>query len=246
MKRIMPRLHPGLTAPLLVLLALTACHAPRRDPEPLLMRLPAPPQPGEVALYAAPDGISVQSRRKACSQPGCFVFVQDRWRPLPAAKAADLPLLSLNGATGSAYSETLWREAGQGRFVLLNDAAGRDAATRHQFDGLRIGLKSSVGVHYLTVFNAPDAEVALSGGSAWLLSSQPGSHGNGYVLADLFALPLKPAVLCEDGVAIETSAWAGPPDKALSPDVFIARNIPAAARAAEKTRVEQACAAQSK
>lgn len=220
-------------------LILSGCHAkPPRDAA--VTRLPAPPQPGQVALYAAPDGISVQSRSGDCVKTACFVYAKDAWRPLPPQDAKTLPLLALSGATGGAYSDLLWRDAGKGREVLLNDAAGRDAAARGLFDGLRIGLRSGGGARYVTVFNAAGADVALSGGGAWLLARQPDGSG---ALVDLFAVAARAGVTCAGSAAIDAAPWAGAAQTALSPDVFLSRDVPAAARAAEKARVSRACPA---
>jgi hypothetical protein len=234
----MRRLSTGIAIALLV----SGCHKPAPT-DSAVIALPAPPQPGQVALYGAPDGISVQSRSGDCVKAACFVFVKDKWRPLAAADSSALPLLTLNGATGGAYSELLWRSSGGGRAVLLNRAAGRDAAKRGQFDGLRIGLKSRGKARYLTVFLAPDAEVALSGGGAWLLAHQKDGSS---LLLDLFALQGRTDVTCINGVAIDAAPWAGPVETALSPDVFLSRNVPVEARAAEKARIDQACAAKTK
>lgn len=233
----MRRLYTGLAITLL----LGGCHKPAPK-DMAVINLPVPPQSGQVALYAAPDGVSVQSHVGDCGKAACFVFVKDKWRPLTAADASALPLLTLNGATGGAYDDLLWRATGGGRAVLLNRAAGRDAAKRGQFDGLRIGLKSGGKTSYLTVFHAPDAEVALSGGGAWLLAHQKDGSS---LLLDLFALQGRAGVTCINGVAIDAAPWAGPVETALSPDVFLSRNVPVEARAAEKARIDQACAAKS-
>lgn len=226
---------------LAIALLLSGCHKPAPK-DMAVMVLPAPPQPGQVVLYGAPDGISVQSHSGDCGKAACFAYVKDKWRLLPKADASALPLLTLNGATGGAYDDLLWRASGGGRAVLLNRAAGRDAVKRGQFDGLRIGLKSGGKASYLTVFNAPDAEVALSGGGAWLLARQKDGSS---LLLDLFALQGRAGVTCVNGVAIDASPWAGPPETALSPDVFLSRNVPAEARATEKARIAQACAAKT-
>ncbi|MDI7774891.1 hypothetical protein [Asticcacaulis sp. EMRT-3] len=236
------------------LFGLTACDriAAWQHPKPkdtALQVVPAPQPKGAVALYPAADGVSVQSRTKDCASASCLVYREGKWRPLPDDQIRFLPLLSLRGATGSAYGEDMWRNAGAaGRSVMLNAAAGRDAVKRGQFDGLRIGLRKDGQTSYVTVFALggtdpmPDAEVALSGGGAWLLVRQPDGES---VLANLFALMGRTTVTCAGRVAIDTAAWAGPVETALSPDIFVSRNISAAARATEQARITQACAVQN-
>jgi len=238
----MRSVHAHLGACLLAALVLTACHArPKTAPDTAVMHLP-PPKAGQAALYAAPDGVSVQARLEGhpgdCDKKTCFVFMKNRWRPLPAGRVRELPLLTLGGASGSAYSESLWREAGPARGILLNDSAARDAVRRGQFDGLRIGLRDHGHTSYVTLFNADSANIALSGGGAWLLLPRPDGSSD---LVELFGLMNRSTVTCMGKAAIDASPWAGPVEKALSPDVFIARDIPAASRTAEKTRVTQAC-----
>lgn len=230
----------------LLLLAASGC-APKSAPKTdAIWTLPAPPS-GQAALYAAPDGISVQSHSGDCVKTPCFVFANNKWRPLPVSSAKALPLLSLSGATGGAYSEALWQSAGPDRAVLLNDTAGREALSRGVFDGLRIGLRAKGEARYLTLFakdkNLPAVDIALSGGTAWMLARQ--SDGS-LVLADLFALRHHPDVVCAGSIAIDAAPWAGTPENALSPDVFIARDIPAAARDTEQSRITQACPTISK
>ena len=110
--------------------------------------------------------------------------------------------------------------------------------------GMASGLIKASGGDPGVALRATDAALAkipaVSGGGAWLLARQPDGSG---ALVDLFAVAARAGVTCAGSAAIDAAPWAGAAQTALSPDVFLSRDVPAAARAAEKARVSRACPA---
>jgi hypothetical protein len=180
---------------------------------------------------------------------------------MPKASSRTLPLLTVSDATGSDYSEDLWRSVAPGRSVLLNaSAAGQTMAAGH-LDGLRIGLMDGARRTYVTayaiedakaiaagaghslgdgrVFTTINATVVVHGGKAWLLHQRQDRSAN---LVDLFAILSRPgAIQCLPGLAIDTSPWAGPVEQALSPNLFVSRAIDTGKDAARRQAVVAAC-----
>ncbi|MGA9659987.1 MAG: hypothetical protein WBQ60_12945 [Asticcacaulis sp.] len=85
-----------------------------------------------------------------------------------------------------------------------------------------------------------DGEVVIAGDKAWLLQRRPDRSAN---LIDLLALPKGP-VVCLPGLIIDTQGrWMGPPDSALSPNLFVSRARPTPAYEAHKASLMKACPA---
>ena len=234
--------------PFLALLTLSGCDQidawrhPYDETQPL-RTIPAPPS-GDIAPYPGAAGLTLEGRPGPCATTPCYQFIKGRWKPLK--DVSGVPLLSIDAATGSVYSDDLWRTVVTGREILINSEAGRQNSAKGQFDGLRIGLLAGNRTRYITAYvldgsGAPS--VYLSGGTAWLLQPRPDHSAN---LADLFALPATPVIACLPGLAIDQNAWAGPPEKALSPDIFVSRAVDPAAAKAEQAAVTHACASKPK
>ncbi len=248
---------------LLLLIGLMACH-PAPKTAPVAQGLPAPKIAGDVRLYAVTDSVEAQVRNGDCTHEDCVVFSKKRWRPLKAKEATQQALLGLTMPVASAYSPHLFRDIGEGTdgaSVMINTAAAQPAETG-LFDGLRIGLAQADSVTYFTAYaveamatpgaikmaehawlSPVDADVVITGHKAWLLQRRPDRSAN---LVDLLAVPKGP-VLCLPGLIIDTEGqWAGPPEVALSPDLFISRAKSGPALETHKQQVLAACAEKAK
>ncbi len=265
----MTMMKPALGALLTSCALLAACSHPA-PVDSSLTALPAPPS-GPAQLYLDTTGaLSAQSRTGDCVKTACYVFKGDRWQPLEAAQAHTTALLTIDEATGSHYSEGLWRQVASGRAILINASAGDANISAGQFDGLRIGLRDGTHITYVTAYpiengstlqsvgrclsgvgcakalgsglylSAVDASVVAASGSAWLLQRRPDRSAN---LVDLYAILAKPdKILCLPGLALDTAgAWAGPAETALSPDLFVSRKIDPASADAERRSVLDKC-----
>ncbi|MEI9905779.1 MAG: hypothetical protein WDN06_19015 [Asticcacaulis sp.] len=146
---------------------------PYDDTAPL-QAIPAAPDKASIDAYPGVDGaLHLEVRPGDCARAACLQFIKGRWKPLAAADARDLPLLSIDSATGSSYSADLWHAAGHGNKVLVNAGAGEQNIAAGRFDGLRIGMSVSGRQSYLTAFAlsggktvAIDARVVTTEGSA--------------------------------------------------------------------------------
>ena len=212
-------------------------------------------------LFADGDTVSLQVRPGDCAKTSCLAFRGERWQQMPKTSLRSLPLLAVSEATGSDYSEGLWRPVAHGRAILLNASAAHQTMAAGHLDGLRIGLMNGARRTYVTAYaieNAKDAvfsegqplgdgrlvlpikaEVIVHGGKAWLLQQRPDRSAN---LVDLFAVAARPGPIhCLPGLALDTTAWAGPVEKALSPNLFVSRAIDTARDASRRQAVIAAC-----
>ena len=217
--------------------------------------IPAPPNAkGPVMPYpGAGDTVSLQSRPGDCSKVACFELVRGKWLPLPAADATSVSLLNVDGATGSDYQEYLWRSIGTGgRQVLVNTAAGDSNLADGLFDGPRIGLRDGAHTTYVTVYavekspgagdpiiSPPRLSLVARSDTLWLLQTRPDGAGN---IVDLFAVSAGAQIICMPGLILDTAGrWAGPPERALSPDLFISRVIDRQANRARRDALLTIC-----
>ncbi|MDV6329770.1 hypothetical protein [Asticcacaulis sp. 201] len=192
----------------------------------------APPPKAIVALYPGQDQISVQARAGDCATADrCHIWQDGKWMPLPADASKSLPLLAVTQPAEGSYSDALWRKVGNDRAVLVNSQAGAGNFDVGKFDGLRIGLKAAGRTTYVTAYGLEGADNHLTGaqgdviianGTVWLLQRRPDGSA---VLADLFAQWAKAQpIICLPGLALDLAGqWAGPPEKALSPDIYVSR-----------------------
>lgn len=212
--------------------------------------IPPPPDlKGPIIAY--PDGetgISLQSRPGNCAKGAvCLVLKRGKWQPLPADAATSVSLLNVESATGSRYQDDLWRPIGtSGRHVLVNAKAGENNVTDGLFDGPRIGLRDGAHTTYVTVYAVenqrlvtPNVAVIARGDKVWLLQTRPNGAAN---IVDLFAVAQKPLIVCMPGLILDTAGrWAGPPEQALSPDIFVSRAIDRSANAARRDSLLKIC-----
>ena len=240
-------------------LALGGCDLLTPKPEDAALQpVPAPPA-GVPQLYANGETVSLQVRPGDCAKTDCLAFQDGKWRPMAKTSLRTLPLLAVGEATGSEYSDSLWRSAAPGRAVLINASAAHQTMAAGHLDGLRIGLSDGTRRTYLTayaiensgddgrplgdgrVFMPVKAEVILHGGRAWLLHQRADRSAN---LIDLFAILARPGTMhCLPGLALDTSAWAGPVETALSPNLFVSRAIDTSKDASRRQAVVAACPA---
>jgi len=230
---------------------------------------PPPASSGPIHLYPGVGAPELQSRSGDCGRQGtCSVYAPtfwggSRWQSLPSSTSAPLALLSLTMPVASAYSPTLFTKVNEGltdEAILLN-TTGEQRADRGVFDGLRMGIRRKGNVIYYTAYAVEprpfqgswhltetlwtgpiDAEVVLDKGKAWLLQRRPDHSAN---LIDLFEIPQGP-VLCLAGLIIDTDGkWAGPPEIALSPDLFVNKVRMGPDYKAHVARVLNTCKTQS-
>jgi len=242
-------------------LVLGGCDMLTPQPKDAALQPIAPPPAGTAQLYADGETVNPQVRPGDCARAECLTFRDGKWRPMPKVAVRTLPLLAVSEATGSDYNEGLWRSVAPGRAILLNaSAAGQTMAAGH-LDGLRIGLKDGARRIYVTVYAIEDAksdaageghplgdgrlvlpvnaEVFVHGGKAWLLHQRPDRSAN---LVDLFAIAARPdPIQCLPGLALDTTAWAGPVQQALSPNLFASRAIDTTKDASRRQAVIAAC-----
>ena len=206
--------------------------------------LPAPVTAGgEIALYPGINGdIAIQSRPGDCATSLCSVLVRGRWRPLAAPDAHGVSLLSASEAIGGSYHEDLWQPlTASDRFILVNSTAGAANLKAGLFDGLRIGVRDKIHATYVTAYaiDGGATSVIVNADKAWLLHNRPDHSAD---LVDLFAVAQKPLVICMPGLILDTAGrWAGPPEKALSPDIFVSRNIDKTANPARRQALSRIC-----
>ncbi len=263
----------SISAVLATCAILAACSKPV-PVDTTLIAIPAPPT-GTAQLFPKTTGVAIQSRPGDCARAACQTFVDGTWQPLEATQVTGMALLSVDEATGGHYSEDLWRPVTPTRAILLNATAGNRNIASGLFDGLRIGLRDGVKTTYLTAYaienggtlqgaghclsgvgcalplgaglylSPVDASLVISNGHAWLLQHRPDRSAN---LVDLYAAAARPdTVLCLPGLALSThSAWAGPVEAALSPDMFVSQKVDPAARDAERAAVLAKCPAKAK
>lgn len=254
-------MSPCRTTCLIVLaLVLGGCDmlAPKAN-DAALQPIPSPAA-GTAQLYAAGETVSLQVRSGDCTKTECLAFRNGKWQPMPKVAARTLPLLAVSEATGSDYSESLWRSVTPGRAILLNASAAHQTMAAGHLDGLRTGLKDGARRTYLTAYALEDAtpavgegyplgdgrvvvpvtaEVIVHGGKAWLLHQRPDRSAN---LVDLFAVAARPGPIhCLPGLALDTTAWAGPVEQALSPNLFVSRAIDTTKDASRRQAVIAAC-----
>lgn len=100
----------------------------------------------------------------------------------------------------------------------------------------KAGCAEKVGPdRYILPFNG---DVVMASGKVWLLHRRPDRSAN---RVDLFALPRGPTV-CLPGLIIDTEGkWMGPPEAALSPDLFVSRSRPSVEYEAHKAKLLKAC-----
>ncbi len=256
-------------------LIVSACSRPAPI-DTSLIAIPAPMTGSAQLYAATGDNpVAVESRTGDCVKTACFIFEGNRWEPLDASKAETTALLSIEEATGSRYGDDMWRMTGPNRAILINATAGNANIVAGQFDGLRIGLRDGAHLTYVTAYaiergsdlqaagkclsgvgcakalgnglylSRVEASIVAAGGTAWLLQHRPDRSAN---LVDLYAILVKPdKILCLPGLALDTGGtWAGPPDKALSPDIFVSRKVDPASVDAQRRTVLAKCAATGK
>lgn len=232
---------------------------------------PPDPKGPVVAYPDGDTGISLQSRPGDCAKTACLVLKRGKWLPLPADATTSVSLLNVESATGSHYQDDLWRPVGtSGRHVLVNDRAGENNVAAGLFDGPRIGLKDGRHTTYVTVYAvedtpapacasgdtdgaaicpqplpgglslmAPSMTVIARGDKVWLLQTRPNDAAN---MIDLFAVSAGPQIICMPGLILDTAGrWAGPPEQALSPDIFVSRTIDRNANAARRDALLRIC-----
>ncbi|WP_155913698.1 hypothetical protein [Asticcacaulis sp. AC466] len=226
-----------LTAAICLSLPLAGCdrinawlHPKPKDSSFVVVAAPLPK--AVLALYPGKDDISVQARAGDCATADlCQIWRNGKWMPLPADESKNLPLLAVTQPAEGSYSEALWRKVGNDRAVLVNSQAGAGNFDVGKFDGLRIGLKTAGRTTYVTAYGLEGADNHLTGaqgdviianGTVWLLHRRPDGSA---VLADLFAQWTKAQpIICLPGLALDMAGqWAGPPEKALSPDIYVSR-----------------------
>lgn len=246
-----------------VTLTLGGCDLLTPKPKDMAAQPVPPPASGVPQLFADGEMVSLQVRPGNCAEAQCQVFRDGRWHPMPKAALRSLPILAVSEPTGSEYSDGLWRSVAPGRAVLVNSSAAGQSQMDGHLDGLRIGLSDSGRRTYVTaysledakavpagtghalgdgrIFARVDAEVVVHGGKAWLLHRRPDRSGN---LIDLFAILARPGPYrCLPGLVLDTSQWAGPAEKALSPNLFVSRDIDVTKDAARRQAVIAACPA---
>lgn len=232
---------------------------------------PPNPRGPVVAYPEGEAGISLQSRPGDCTKMACLELKRGKWLPLPAEAAKSVSLLNVEGATGNRYQDDLWRPVGaSGRQVLVNSLAGENNVAAGLFDGPRIGLRDGTHTTYVTVYAVetgptpscrhddtgpgsacadalpgglylmkPNMSVIARGDKLWLLQARPNGAAN---IIDLFAIAQKPLIVCMPGVILDTAGrWAGPPEQALSPDIFVSRAIDRQVNAAYRDRLLSIC-----
>ncbi|MBP2158661.1 MULTISPECIES: hypothetical protein [Asticcacaulis] len=255
----MVRFHLACLAAVMV--ALGGCDLMAPKPVDTAAQAVPPPPSGTAVLFADGDMVSLQVRPGDCAKTDCLAFRDGRWRPMAKASVRTLPLLAVSEATGSDYSEALWRTVAPGRAVLLNTSAARQTLSAGHLDGLRVGLANGAHRGYVTIYAIEDsksavfseghplgdgrvflpvnAEVIVHGGTAWLLHQRADRSAN---LIDLFKVLSRPAAIqCLPGLALDTTQWAGPVEQALSPNLFVSRAIDATKDAARRQAVIAAC-----
>ena len=219
---------------------------------------PAPDAKAGLSLYPSPQGgVSLQSRPGNCDKVVCYILVKGRWKPLSPTDYRGLGLLSVDSTTGGAYREDLWRPVGRsGNGVLVNSEVAANNVARGIYDGPRIGLRRGSPLHYTTTyatafaFETKDGKLRLTpqavsiyiaADKVWLLHVRADGSAN---LVDLLAAGERTDPLyCLPGLFLDTRPiWAGPVEKALSPDIFVSRAIDPAQAASEKQMVDT-CAA---
>ena len=243
-------------APLLfaALLALTGCDRidallhPYDELAPTRVIPPPPDVKGPIMAYSGPgDTVSLQSRPGDCAKVACFALVRGTWQPLPAADATTVSLLNVDGATGSTYQADLWRPLGAGaRHVLVNTAAGDSNLAEGLFDGPRIGLRDGTHTTYVTVYaveksliSPPKIAILAQGDKVWLVQTRPSGAAN---LVDMFAVSAGAQIICMPGLILDTAGqWAGPAERALSPDLFVSRRIDRQANPARRAALLKIC-----
>lgn len=242
-------------------LALGGCDMLAPKPKDTALQPVAPPPAGTAQLYAEGDAVTLQTRPGDCAKSDCLAFRGNRWQPMPKTSLRSLPLLAVSEATGSDYGESLWRTVAPGRAVLLNASAAHQTMAAGHLDGLRIGLMDGTRRTYVTAYAIEDAkgavfseshplgdgrvflpvnaEVIVHGGKAWLLQQRPGRSAN---LVDLFAVAARPGPIhCLPGLALDSTAWAGPVEQALSPNLFVSRAVDTTKDASRRQAVIAAC-----
>jgi hypothetical protein len=241
-------------------LLLCGCDVPAPKPKDMATQAVPPPPSGTAQLFADEQTVSLQVRPGDCAKTECHLFRDGRWRPMPRASMRTLPLLAVSEATGSDYSDGLWRPVAPGRAILINAGAARQTLAAGHLDGLRVGLSNGTQRTYITVYAIGDkgmtgglalgdgrtaapatAEVVVHGGKAWLLQQRPDRSAN---LVDLFAVMARPGPIhCLPGLAMDTSQWAGPVEKALSPNLFVSRAVDNGTDAGRRQAIAAACPA---
>lgn len=244
-----------------IMVTLGGCDLVTPKPADTAAQAVPPPPSGTALLFADGDTISLQVRPGDCAKLDCLTFKDGRWQPMAKASIRSLPLLTVSEATGSDYSEGLWRTVAPGRAVLLNASAAHQTMAAGHLDGLRIGLMDGTRRTYVTAYAIEDAkgavfseshplgdgrvflpvnaEVIVHGGKAWLLQQRPGRSAN---LVDLFAVAARPGPIhCLPGLALDSTAWAGPVEQALSPNLFVSRAVDTTKDASRRQAVIAAC-----
>lgn len=250
---------PVRAVSLFALLLLCGCDMLASPPKDTVLQPIAAPPTGTSQLFADGDTVTLQVRPGDCAKTDCLVYKSDRWQAMPKASIRSLPLLAVSEATGSDYGDSLWRSVAPGRAILINASAAQQTMAAGHLDGLRIGLSDGTRRTYLTAYTIEDkgagglalgnrrvalpvkAEVVVHGGKAWLLQQRPDRSAN---LVDLFAILARPGPIhCLPGLALENSQWAGPVEKALSPNLFVSRAIDTGTDTSRRQAIATACPA---
>ena len=245
---------------LATVILLGGCDMLAPKPKDMSAQAVPPPPSGVAQLFADGQTVSLQVRPGDCAKTDCHVFRDGRWRPMPKVSVRTLPLLAISEATGSDYSEGLWRSVAPGRAILINAGAARQTIAAGHLDGLRIGLSEGTRRKYLTAYAIENkgaagglalgdgrtaapvkAEIVVHGGKAWLLQQRIDRSAN---LVDLFAVAARPELIhCLPGLAIDASQWAGPIERALSPNLFVSRAVDSGADTSRRRAIATACPA---
>ncbi|WP_349319743.1 hypothetical protein [Asticcacaulis sp. MM231] len=141
--------------------------------------------------------------------------------------------IGLQDTSGATYFTAYSVESGD--LLKARGLCTRDMAT-DAGNPAKAGCAEKVGPdRYILPFNG---DVVIASGKVWLLHRRPDRSSN---RVDLFDLPRGPAV-CLPGLIIDTEGkWMGPPEAALSPDLFVSRSRPSAEYEAHKAKLLKAC-----